>query len=82
MLFHLVKVPLLTFTHVHAHKCKAKSLKGVAGLSHPTSGLLVKESLPPVCSSPDIKHVLRGQKQNLSAAVFFVDLSPPIKLSL
>lgn len=48
-----------THTHIlYTRTCKAEVLKGVAGLSHPSSGALVKVLLPPLGSSQEIKHML------------------------
>lgn len=46
----------------HAHMTgKAEVLKGVVGLSHPSSGTLVKVLLPPLGSTQEIQHML-GKK--------------------
>lgn len=49
----------LSLTLKHAHMTgKAEVLKGVVGLSHPSSGMLVKVLLPPLGSSQEIQHML------------------------
>lgn len=66
MLFHSLSLTFSNMrgrTHTHTYTltlctCKADILKGVVGLSHSSSGALVKVLLPPLGSSQESRHML------------------------